>query len=86
MPSGPVHSYETLFSDPEIVANENFHLYEHPQAGTVRTVNPGMRFSETPARVWRVPPRLGEHTEEVLRESGMPRGQVEELRKEKVIN
>jgi crotonobetainyl-CoA:carnitine CoA-transferase CaiB-like acyl-CoA transferase len=86
VPSGPVHSYETLFSDPEIVANENFHLYEHPQVGTVRTVNPGMRFSETPARVWRVPPRLGEHTEEVLRESGMPREQLEELRKEKVIN
>ena len=86
VPSGPVHSYETLFSDPEIVANENFHLYEHPQAGKVRTVNPGMRFSETPARVWRVPPRLGEHTEEVLRESGMPREQLEELRKEKVIN
>src|SRR5260370_633562 len=59
VPSGPVHSYETLFSDPEIVANENFHLYEHPQTGKGATVNPGMRFSETPARVWRGGPRAG---------------------------
>ncbi|MGA2410717.1 MAG: CoA transferase [Candidatus Binataceae bacterium] len=86
VPGGPVHNYDTLFSEPEIVANENFTIYEHPQGGTVRTVNPGMRFSETPARMWRMPPRLGEHTEEVLREAGLPREQLEELRQEKVIN
>jgi glutaryl-CoA transferase len=86
VPSGPVHTYDTLFSDPEIVANESFHVYEYPQAGSVRTTNPGMRFSETPARMWRLPPRLGEHTEEVLREAGLPREQLEDLRKEKVIN
>jgi crotonobetainyl-CoA:carnitine CoA-transferase CaiB-like acyl-CoA transferase len=86
IPSGPVHSYDTLFTEPEVVANENFTVYEHPQAGQVRTVNPGMRFSETPARMWRMPPRLGEHTEEVLREAGFERDQLEELRAEKVIN
>jgi crotonobetainyl-CoA:carnitine CoA-transferase CaiB-like acyl-CoA transferase len=86
IPSGPVHNYDTLFTEPEVVANENFTMYEHPQAGQVRTVNPGMRFSETPARMWRPPPRLGEHTEEVLREAGFERDQLEELRAEKVIN
>jgi crotonobetainyl-CoA:carnitine CoA-transferase CaiB-like acyl-CoA transferase len=34
----------------------------------------------------RTPPRLGEHTEEVLREAGFERDQLEELRAEKVIN
>jgi crotonobetainyl-CoA:carnitine CoA-transferase CaiB-like acyl-CoA transferase len=85
-PGGPVHNYDTLFSDPEVIANENFTVYEHPQAGTVRNVNPGMRFSETPAKMWRIPPKLGEHTEEVLREAGMPRERIEELRQGKVIN
>jgi crotonobetainyl-CoA:carnitine CoA-transferase CaiB-like acyl-CoA transferase len=84
-PGGPVHSYETLFSDPEVVANESFTVYEHPQAGTVRTPSPGWRYSETPARMWRRPPMLGEHTEEVLREAGIERAQIEELRKDKVI-
>jgi len=81
-----VHNYDTLFTEPEVLANENFTMYEHPEAGQVRTVNPGMRFSETPARMWRPPPRLGEHTEEVLREAGFERAQLEELRAEKVIN
>jgi crotonobetainyl-CoA:carnitine CoA-transferase CaiB-like acyl-CoA transferase len=67
------------------VANESFTVYEHPQAGTVRTPSPGWRYSETPARMWRRPPMLGEHTEEVLREAGIERAQIEELRKDKVI-
>jgi crotonobetainyl-CoA:carnitine CoA-transferase CaiB-like acyl-CoA transferase len=85
VPSGPVHNYETLFTDEEIVANESFATYEHPDVGTVRTVNPGARFSETPAKVWRTPPRLGEQTEEILREAGIEKSQVEELRATKVI-
>jgi len=86
VPCGRVNDYETLFTDEEVVANQNFTLYEHPDAGTVRTVNPGPRLSETPARMWRIPPRLGEHTEEILREVGVERETIEDLRKEKVIN
>jgi crotonobetainyl-CoA:carnitine CoA-transferase CaiB-like acyl-CoA transferase len=86
IPCGPVHSYETLFNDEEAVANEAFATYEHPDAGTIRAANPGPRFSETPMRMWRVPPRLGEHTEEILREAGLDRQQLEELRAAKVIN
>ncbi len=86
IPCGPVHNYSTLLTDPEIVANESFQTYEHPSAGRIRTVSPGARLSETPARVWRTPPRLGEHTEEVLRELGIDRSELEELRAAKVIN
>jgi crotonobetainyl-CoA:carnitine CoA-transferase CaiB-like acyl-CoA transferase len=85
IPCGPVHNYETLLQDPEIVENESFAVYDHPTAGKVRTVNPGARFSETPARMWRMPPKLGEHTDEVLREAGIERSQLEELRAAKVI-
>src|SRR5580658_2325451 len=85
IPCGPVHNYDTLFQDEEIVANESFTVYEHPQAGPVRTVSPGARFSETPMRMWRPPPKLGEHTEEILREAGIERTHVEELRSGKVI-
>ncbi len=85
IPCGPVHNYETLFKDEEIVANECFNIYEHPEVGSVRTVNPGARFTETPMKMWRVPPRLGEHTDEILREAGIEKSQVEELRATKVI-
>jgi len=85
-PGGPVHSYDTLFNDPEVIANESFVTYEHPEAGTIRTPRPGWRFSETQARVARRPPLLGEHTEEILREAAIPRESIEELRLAKVIN
>ena len=80
-----MHSYDTLFGDDEIVANDSFMVYEHPVAGKIRTVTPGPRFSETPAKLFRVPPKLGEHTEEVLREAGIDRTQIEELRAGNVI-
>jgi len=86
IPCGPVHSYESLFNDEEIVANDAFAIYEHPDVGSVRAPTPGPRFSETPMKMWRVPPRLGEHTEEVLREAGLDREQLEQLRASKVIN
>ena len=44
-------------TDRRIVENESFTVYDHPDAGTVRTVNPGARFSETPAKMWRTPPQ-----------------------------
>ncbi len=86
IPCGPVHDYETLFSDDEIVANESFSLYEYPGVGTVRTVNPGARLNETPMRLRRLPPKLGEHTDEVLLEAGFERSRIEELRRDRVIN
>ena len=85
IPCGPVHNYETLLQDPEIVENESFSVYDHPSAGQVRTVSPGARFSETPMKMWRVPPKLGEHTDEILREAEIERSQVDELRAAKVI-
>ncbi|MGH7814229.1 MAG: CaiB/BaiF CoA transferase family protein [Candidatus Binataceae bacterium] len=85
IPCGPIHSYETLFEDEEIVANETFPVYEHPDCGPVRTVVGGARFSETPIKLRRTPPRLGEQTEEVLREAGLEKTQIEELRAAKVI-
>ena len=86
IPCGPVHNYDTLFDDAEIAANESFTIFEHPDAGRVRVANPGARFTETPMKLWRTPPRLGEHTEEILREAGLERSQLEELRAEKTIN
>ena len=85
IPCGPVHSYETLFQDEEIVGNDSFTIYDHPVAGKLRTVTPGPRFSETPAKLFRTPPTLGEQTEEILREAGIDRTQIEELRASNVI-
>ena len=43
---------------------------EHPEAGATRALGCPVHFSATPTRIDRPAPRLGEHTREVLAESG----------------
>jgi crotonobetainyl-CoA:carnitine CoA-transferase CaiB-like acyl-CoA transferase len=59
---------EDLQDDPHLAAVGLFQRYEHPQAGAYFALRPPVRYSRTPANIRRHPPRLGEHTEEVLAE------------------
>ena len=53
----------------------------HPTAGSLRLVCSPLRLSATPAAIRRPPPRLGEHTDEVLREHlGLAESEVLALR------
>jgi crotonobetainyl-CoA:carnitine CoA-transferase CaiB-like acyl-CoA transferase len=44
-----------------------------------------VKFSETPGDVHRIPPELGEHTDEILREIGMTDGDLSRLREQSII-
>lgn len=61
---------EEVETDPHIAAVELFQCYRHPELGTYKLMRPPVKFSKTPANIRRHPPRLGEHTEEVLAEIG----------------
>jgi crotonobetainyl-CoA:carnitine CoA-transferase CaiB-like acyl-CoA transferase len=85
VPCAPVHTYETLFEDPDAIANQIFFMYDYPGVGQVRTNRCAARFSETPMQMRRIPPRLAEHSDEILRECGIERSEIEELRAAGVI-
>ncbi len=85
VPCAPIHNYESLFEDADAIANQIFFMYDYPGVGKVRANRCAARFSETPMQMRRIPPRLGEHTEEVLRECGLERGEIEELRSGGII-
>jgi crotonobetainyl-CoA:carnitine CoA-transferase CaiB-like acyl-CoA transferase len=59
---------DDLPADPHLAAVGLFERYEHPEAGGYFSLRPPLNFSATPANIRRHPPKLGEHTEEVLAE------------------
>jgi CoA:oxalate CoA-transferase len=72
--------------DPQIAANKILETFEDPVAGTVKVVGVPVKFSDTPGGIHRPPPRLGEHTEEVLREfAGFSDEEIATLRQEGAI-
>jgi crotonobetainyl-CoA:carnitine CoA-transferase CaiB-like acyl-CoA transferase len=82
----PVNSFADLMDDPQIAVNKILDSFEDPVAGTVKVVGVPVKFSDTPGGIHRPPPRLGEHTEEVLREfAGITDEELETLRAEGAI-
>jgi len=70
IPCAPVRDLEEVFADPQVAARGMILESEHPEAGRIRTVAQPMKLSAASAQNNKVPPRLGEHTEEILRELG----------------
>ena len=78
VPTMIVNTLEDLLEDPHLTATGFWKEYEHPTEGTLRLPDLPTRFSETPGSVRLLPPRLGEHSLEVLRQTGLS---DEEIRK-----
>jgi crotonobetainyl-CoA:carnitine CoA-transferase CaiB-like acyl-CoA transferase len=68
----PVLSLEDLPDDEHLKAVGLFGSDEHPSEGRYRTIRHPVSFSGSEFRIRRHAPRLGEHTEEVLSELGLP--------------
>ena len=49
-----------------LIVREMYVATEHSRAGTFKTIGVPVKLSETPGRVHRAAPTLGQHTEEIL--------------------
>jgi crotonobetainyl-CoA:carnitine CoA-transferase CaiB-like acyl-CoA transferase len=67
---GPVHDFNAMLADPQVVHNGAMVEYDHPVEGRLRTPGFPIRFEKTPARIERGAPLVGEHSREVLSEWG----------------
>lgn len=74
-----------LKDDPHCKETGIFEFQDHPQWGRVQLQGINPEFSETPGRVLRSAPMLGQHTEEVLREIGYAAAQIEDFKAKKLI-
>ena len=68
IPCGPINTLAQIFSMPQVEVREMLIHIEHEEIGDLRLVGSPLKFSETPVNYKLPPPRLGGHTDEVLRE------------------
>jgi crotonobetainyl-CoA:carnitine CoA-transferase CaiB-like acyl-CoA transferase len=65
-----VYTFADLEDDPQVAHNNMIADYDHPTAGSVRTLGIPVQFSATPGDIRRPAPLLGEHTNDILAEYG----------------
>jgi crotonobetainyl-CoA:carnitine CoA-transferase CaiB-like acyl-CoA transferase len=70
IPAMTVNTLESLLHDPHLEAVGFWQHVEHPTEGPMRLPGLPATYGKTPGAIRRLPPRLGEHSEEILREAG----------------
>ncbi|MFJ5769671.1 CaiB/BaiF CoA transferase family protein [Psychrobacillus sp. NPDC093180] len=86
IPSGPIYSYDQTLADEHILSREMILEYEHPVAGTMKTLGFPAKFSETPGQFKSPAPLLGQHNKEVLTELGYSVEEIDTFQKKHVLS
>jgi crotonobetainyl-CoA:carnitine CoA-transferase CaiB-like acyl-CoA transferase len=85
VPAGPVHTIGEALTHPQTLARGMVVELEHPKAGKTQAIGCPIHFSQTPARVVRPAPLLGQHTRELLREFDFSTSEIEALLAQGVV-
>ncbi len=85
IPISKVNNIDEVFSDPHVVHRKMVVEVDDPKAGKVKQIGIPIKLSDTPGSIRNLSPMLGEHTSEILGESGFTDQELERLRESKVI-
>ena len=67
----PVHDYDAVFQDPQVLHNNLVIEVDVPTVGPVRLVGMPISLSDTPAQLRLPPPTIGQHNDVVLQAAGL---------------
>ncbi len=76
----PINDLDTAFADPAVQSLNPVLEIDHPEAGRVRVLKHPARYGAGEPELRHLPPRPGEHTDEVLAELGYSKESIAELR------
>ena len=87
VPYSPVNNIKQICEDPQIKYRDMLVEIEQKEAGKIKIAGSPFKLSETPGKVYRGAPLLGEHTEEILASLlKKTDDDIRKLRKDGVIN
>jgi crotonobetainyl-CoA:carnitine CoA-transferase CaiB-like acyl-CoA transferase len=79
--NGPINRLADVFADPQVIARGDVIEMVNPHGMPIKLVANPLRLSETPVTYRRVPPSLGEHSSEILKDwLGLDAAAIEKLR------
>ncbi len=83
--AGPVLTLDQVYQHPQIHARNMDIEIEHPVAGRVHAIGFPVKYSDTPGRVYRPAPVLGQHTFRMLKSLGLSSDECSQLEAEGII-
>lgn len=85
VPAAPVNDTLSVWEDPQVQSREMRTTVDHPTAGSVQTLGFPVKYDTIEPSIDRHPPRLGEHTRDVLTSAGYDEQTIEELLDDDVV-
>jgi formyl-CoA transferase/CoA:oxalate CoA-transferase len=86
VPCGAVRDLQQVLADPQLLERAMIIALDHPAAGPIKVLGTPIKLGDTPGSIRTPPPRLGQHTRQVLSEDvGLSADEIAALSTEGVI-
>ncbi len=85
VPNSRLNRFRDLFEHPQVIENGLISEHDSVDVGPLKQLGQVVNLSETPGKLWRAAPALGQHNDEVLGELGYRPEEITKLRETGVI-